>query len=91
MFCTGLWPSLSGAADWRQAEPRPRAKSAPRLAAGPARRCNWANGGYSPRRFCAQNLPSIPGRRAIHAASEEQCSLRLHLPKAACSAAILAE
>jgi preprotein translocase subunit YajC len=38
-----------------------RAKSAPT----PAQRCNWANDGYSPRRFCAQNLPFIPGRRAF--------------------------
>ena len=36
---------------------------------GVAQRCNWANGGYSPRRFCAQNRPFRPrGRPRLTAA-----------------------
>jgi preprotein translocase subunit YajC len=39
--------------------------SAPPFASRLRQRCNWANGGYSPRRFCAQNLPFMLGRRAL--------------------------
>ena len=84
MFAPGCGFPLAGQGTAGKLKSRRRAKSAPT----PAQRCNWANGGYSPRRFCAQNLPFIPGRRAFHAASEERCLLRPHLPKAACSAAI---
>jgi preprotein translocase subunit YajC len=61
MFAPGCGLPLAGQWTGGKLEPPTARHKRAAVRTKAAQRCNWANDGYSPRRFCAQNLPFIPG------------------------------